>query len=162
MQHTPEMLEKLGYSIFNVPAFWILGYSLALFLLTLGREITKDVIDFRGDRIFGSKTIPIQIGVKATKSVLITVYAVFGGALTWAYMQYLHVHMGMTTVFAVITLILIAQIALIFKARTKKTLFVYGPPEQYDHHDHHSECLPRQTQYRILFFLTHGHAPRRS
>lgn len=116
----PEMLEKLGYSIFNVPAFWILGYSLALFLLTLGREITKDVIDFRGDRIFGSKTIPIQIGVKATKSVLITVYAIFGGALTWAYMQYLHVHMGMTTVFAVITLILIAQIALIFKARTKK------------------------------------------
>lgn len=116
----PEVIEELGYSIFNVPAFWIIGFSAVLFVLTLAREITKDVVDFRGDRIFGSKTIPIQLGVKATKSILISVYAVFGALFTWAYLQYLSVHIGMTTVFLMICLLLIAQIALIFKARTKK------------------------------------------
>ncbi|MEQ9186867.1 MAG: geranylgeranylglycerol-phosphate geranylgeranyltransferase [Cryomorphaceae bacterium] len=116
----PEMLAKLGYSIFNVPAFWILGYSISIFILTLGREIAKDVVDFRGDRIFGAKTIPIQIGVKATKSVLITVYAIFIAGFTWAYFQYLHVHIGMTTVFFFVALLIVTKIALIIKARTKK------------------------------------------
>lgn len=124
-QAHPEIIEKLGYSIFNVPAYWIMGYSVAIFLLTLTREITKDVIDFRGDRIFGSKTVPIQIGVKATKSVLISLYALFGALFTWVYIQFLHVHLGMTTVFFVGVLILLAEIALIFKARTKKH-FLYS------------------------------------
>ena len=81
-QAHPEVVEQLGYSIFNVPAFWIIGLSSAIFILTLAREITKDVIDFRGDRIFGSRSIPVQVGVKSTKSILISVYAVFGAAFT--------------------------------------------------------------------------------
>jgi 4-hydroxybenzoate polyprenyltransferase len=116
----PELVEQLGFSIFNVPAFWILGFSGMMFLLTLAREVSKDVIDFRGDRIFGSKTIPIVLGIKATKSILISLYALFGGILSWLYISFLSVHLGMTTVFYATILLLLAEIALIFKARTKK------------------------------------------
>ena len=119
-QAHPEVVEQLGYSIFNVPAFWIIGLSSAIFILTLAREITKDVIDFRGDRIFGSRSIPVQVGVKSTKSILISVYAVFGAAFTWVFLEYLHVHMGMTTVFSALILLIVAQMVLIFRARTKK------------------------------------------
>lgn len=116
----PELIQQLGYSIFNIPAYWIIGLSSALFLLTLAREITKDVIDVRGDRLFGAKTVPIQLGVKTTKSILITIYAIFGAAFTWVYIEFLHVHLGMTTIFSVVVLLLLAQITLIFKARTKR------------------------------------------
>lgn len=116
----PEIVEKLGYSIFNIPAYWIIGFSGAIFSLTLAREISKDVIDIRGDRMFGSRTIPIQWGVKATKSVLISVYTIIGAVYTWFHFQYLSVHLGMTTLFSIVCLLLIGQIGLIFKARTKK------------------------------------------
>lgn len=115
----PESVQQLGYSIFNIPAFWLLGLSAAIFLLTLIREITKDVIDLRGDRIFGSKTIPVRFGIKATKSILILLYALFGGLLTWVYFEFLSVHIGMKTVFSVSVLMVIFACILLFRAKTK-------------------------------------------
>lgn len=116
----PEMIEELGFSIFNVPAYWTIGLASALFLLTLVREVTKDVIDIRGDKAFGANTIPLALGVKNTKSIIIALYAIFGALYAWVYFQYLSVHLGMTTVFAVLNLLLVLQIILIIRARTKK------------------------------------------
>ena len=116
----PEIIEELGYSIFNIPAYWTIGLASALFLLTLVREVTKDVIDIRGDRTVGANTIPIALGVKNTKSILITIYVVFGTLYSWVYFEYLNVHIGMTTVFFAINLLLVLQIILIVRARTKK------------------------------------------
>ncbi len=116
----PEIIEELGYSIFNIPAYWTIGLASALFLLTLVREVTKDVIDIRGDRTVGANTIPIALGVKNTKSILITIYVVFGTLYSWVYFEYLNVHIGMTTVFFAINLLLVLQIILIVRGRTKK------------------------------------------
>ena len=116
----PEIIEELGYSIFNIPAYWTIGLASALFLLTLVREVTKDVIDIRGDRTVGANTIPIALGVKNTKSILITIYVVFETLYSWVYFEYLNVHIGMTTVFFAINLLLVLQIILIVRARTKK------------------------------------------
>ncbi|MEX2595845.1 MAG: geranylgeranylglycerol-phosphate geranylgeranyltransferase [Salibacteraceae bacterium] len=118
-QAHPESIQELGYSIFNVPAFWVIGYAIILFLLTLIREITKDVIDLRGDRIYGSKTIPIQTGIKTTKYILIGLYAAFGAIFSWFYFDYLSVHTGMTTLFFIVALLLVFEIILIIRARTK-------------------------------------------
>lgn len=115
----PESVKQLGYSIFNIPAFWLMGLSGCIFLLTLIREISKDVIDLRGDRIFGSRTIPVRFGVRVTKSILIGLYALFGALFTWVYFEYLSVHIGMSTVFAVVALSIILEFILIFRARTK-------------------------------------------
>jgi len=116
----PELLKEYGYSIFNIPAYWVIGFSVILFLLTLIREVTKDVIDIRGDRMFGASTFPIRFGVKASKSLIIALYAVFGAGLSWAYFSFLHVHLGMGTIFSIVVLLLILQLILIFRAKTKK------------------------------------------
>ena len=116
----PELIKEYGYSIFNIPAYWVIGFSVVIFLLTLIREVTKDVIDIRGDKLFGALTFPIRFGVKASKSLIIVLYAIFGGALTWAYSSFLNEYPGMGTIFSLLALLLILQIILIFRARTKK------------------------------------------
>ena len=55
---------QLNYSL-------ILSYSLFAFVLSLIREIIKDTEDMRGDGKFDCKTIPIVIGVRKTKSILL-------------------------------------------------------------------------------------------
>jgi 4-hydroxybenzoate polyprenyltransferase len=50
--------------------YWVAGFSLFAFLTTLAREIIKDIEDFEGDTAHGRNTLPIVIGVPATKIVV--------------------------------------------------------------------------------------------
>lgn len=45
----------------------ICGYALFAFLLTLVREIVKDIEDFEGDTVYGRNTLPVHFGIKASK-----------------------------------------------------------------------------------------------
>lgn len=61
---------KMGYTQeLAVLLFYISGYVLFAFLLTMAREITKDVSDMKGDKQYGSKTIPIVWGVVVAKVI---------------------------------------------------------------------------------------------
>ncbi|MBI9053822.1 MAG: geranylgeranylglycerol-phosphate geranylgeranyltransferase [Bacteroidales bacterium] len=51
---------------------WVSAFSLFAFLLTMIREIIKDVEDFEGDSAYGRKTMPIVLGVLNTKIVITT------------------------------------------------------------------------------------------
>jgi 4-hydroxybenzoate polyprenyltransferase len=55
----------------------IVAYSFFAFTLTLLREIIKDTEDIRGDGKFDCKTIPIILGVRKTKSILLNLTAIF-------------------------------------------------------------------------------------
>ncbi|GAB4377980.1 MAG: hypothetical protein Kow0075_07350 [Salibacteraceae bacterium] len=106
-------------SVFNAPAFWVIGYSVLFFFLTLLREIGKDIRDYRGDKQFGSRTIPVVIGIKWTKTVLIFGYLIIAASLLWSHNRYFS-GVGMITA----TTYLLAALAIInailtFKARTK-------------------------------------------
>ncbi len=57
---------------FNYIFIWVTGFSLFAFITTLIREIIKDAEDFEGDHAYGMHTIPIKLGMKATK-IIITV-----------------------------------------------------------------------------------------
>lgn len=46
---------------------WVLGYSIFAFLLSLIREIVKDMEDIEGDKAFGCKTFPIVFGIDKSK-----------------------------------------------------------------------------------------------
>ena len=46
---------------------WGLGYTLFAFLLTLQREMVKDIEDLEGDRTYGRNTLPIAFGLKAAR-----------------------------------------------------------------------------------------------
>ncbi|WP_235917540.1 geranylgeranylglycerol-phosphate geranylgeranyltransferase [Hymenobacter busanensis] len=68
----PELLLRTGHT-----AVW--GYALAAFLLTVVREIIKDVEDMRGDAQHDCRTLPIVVGVARSKWVV----AVFLLSLLW-------------------------------------------------------------------------------
>lgn len=58
----------------TVPLVWAMVFA---FEITLIREITKDVEDIRGDLSFDLRTLPIQIGIRQTKTVLFFLYISF-------------------------------------------------------------------------------------
>lgn len=128
----PEVIEALGYSLFNIPAYWIMGYALVIAVLTLAREITKDVIDIKGDRYFGCRTVPIVMGIKKTKSLLIATYTLFALVLIYLYLK-TEGDFAKTPVilvyyqllFVVLLISVVSQFILIFRARTKRH-FLYS------------------------------------
>ena len=119
-QAHPEIIKELGFSIFNIPAYWILGYAGIFGVLTLIREITKDIIDVRGDKAYGSNTLPIAIGIKSTKTILISLYVVFSLVLLVIYTAFLSVHSNQirAIVFALVVG-MVAQTSIIFASKTK-------------------------------------------
>lgn len=55
----------------NINLLGIIIYSFFAFIVSLIREIAKDIEDIRGDEKFRAKTLPIVIGIRKTKNVMI-------------------------------------------------------------------------------------------
>jgi 4-hydroxybenzoate polyprenyltransferase len=82
---------------FKILFYFILGFAGFAFLLTLVREIQKDLADVRGDMQAGCKTMPVVLGVRRTKLVvtvllgvsviliLMVAYYLFGDWITLIY-----------------------------------------------------------------------------
>lgn len=68
------MIVNLLYPPFNS---FILIYSLFAMVITLVREIVKDMEDWKGDNTFGCKTLPIIWGIRKTKMLLYFLLALF-------------------------------------------------------------------------------------
>jgi len=49
--------------------YWVGGFALFAFLTTLIREIIKDTEDFEGDAAYGRNTIPVVIGIPASRII---------------------------------------------------------------------------------------------
>ncbi len=61
----------ISYRIdFSYLFYWVCVFGFFAFLTTLIREIIKDIEDFEGDCAFGSKTLPIIVGVKKSKIII--------------------------------------------------------------------------------------------
>lgn len=73
-------------SNFNFIFYFVLAYSGFSFLSTFVREIIKDMEDFIGDKEFGRNTIPIALGMKAAKAIV--VFLILGMMVLLAYPQY--------------------------------------------------------------------------
>ncbi|MEM1628692.1 MAG: geranylgeranylglycerol-phosphate geranylgeranyltransferase [Desulfurococcaceae archaeon] len=71
-----------GYVLFTAKDVLALVamFSTTIFLVTLAREILKAIQDLEGDKLCGYKTIPIKIGVRKAKHLMIIV-AVMGVAM---------------------------------------------------------------------------------
>lgn len=72
-----------GLSVFVIYVlYWqnlelIAMYAIFAFFISLIREIIKDLEDIEGDEKFGCKTLPIAIGVVATKRIIYTITLLF-------------------------------------------------------------------------------------
>lgn len=60
--------------------FLIDFYCIFAFFLSLLREIVKDLEDIEGDKAINCKTLPIIIGVNATKKILVIISILFTGS----------------------------------------------------------------------------------
>jgi len=73
----------------KVIVYWVGGYAFFAFMLTLAREIIKDIEDFEGDTSLGRNTIPVHFGVKTSKLIAATILALTLIALILAFSAYL-------------------------------------------------------------------------
>ncbi len=74
----PETRELLA----NVAEICV-DYALFSFVISLAREITKDLEDVEGDAKTGMNTMPIAFGIYTTKIIAFAVTAVACGTLLW-------------------------------------------------------------------------------
>jgi 4-hydroxybenzoate polyprenyltransferase len=82
----PEFVEN-GYLNLSDVLHVTQAIALFAFVITLLREIIKDVEDYEGDMEYGCKTMPIVIGIARTKFVLTFILAIVVFSLGW--LQYL-------------------------------------------------------------------------
>ena len=74
---------------FNYIFYWIAGFGFFAFLLTLIREIIKDMEDFEGDSAYGMNTIPIILGTKSTKIILASLIIVCLASILWVLVEFI-------------------------------------------------------------------------
>ncbi len=68
---------------------WSAGVSLFAFLLTLIREIIKDMEDYEGDLSFGRRSMPVVAGLDATRYTVVGLVLVTVGLLVWVVLSQL-------------------------------------------------------------------------
>lgn len=87
------------YSIFVILFF----YFAFAFLLSFARELSKDIEDMEGDRLYGCRTLPIVIGVPRTKWIifgilgLVVALIIYIQALQYFGRDFISVYMIFTT-----------------------------------------------------------------
>ena len=82
-----EML--LHNASFNYIFAWVGGFSFFAFLTTLVRELIKDTEDLEGDAAYGMKTVPIVLGIKWTRVVVVVLIAMTLFMLIYLLLKYI-------------------------------------------------------------------------
>lgn len=109
---------------FNFLAYWFIAYSLFVFLITLIREIIKDVEDVKGDRAIGATTLPIVLGEKWARIISSMLMVTAIGALVYTRLNYLIDTISSAFIVVAITLLVINIVVLwidkhvVFRAST--------------------------------------------
>jgi 4-hydroxybenzoate polyprenyltransferase len=94
-----NILLETGYN-FNFLFKFIGGFAIFVFLMTFLREIIKDIQDYKGDKAFGLKTLPIAFGVKKAKIISLMIILILVIAI--GVIQYLQLVNGDTLSFSYI------------------------------------------------------------
>jgi 4-hydroxybenzoate polyprenyltransferase len=69
-------INAVTLPVFNFIFYWVGGFALFAFLLTLAREIIKDIEDFEGDVAHGRNTVPVILGVMSAKIVSVSLIGI--------------------------------------------------------------------------------------
>lgn len=70
---------------FNDIRNWVVGVSVFALITTLLREMIKDIEDYEGDNDYGCRTVPIVLGIKNAKVIIVSLIIL--SMLTLAYLQ---------------------------------------------------------------------------
>jgi 4-hydroxybenzoate polyprenyltransferase len=84
-----DLVTRFKLSITSL-TYWVGGYALFAFLLTLVREIIKDIEDFEGDTVFGRNTLPIYLGINSARIITASILFVTLIVLVYLFAAYLN------------------------------------------------------------------------
>lgn len=118
------LLNRAGIKLYEIkPITQITGGIIVFaFVLSLMREIIKDAEDMEGDSAFQCKSLPLVIGIKATRKLLLIVTAVLLILLVLAQIHLNNMNFPMVIAWLLITVEIPALLLmfLLFRAKTKK------------------------------------------
>ena len=120
-----DILLEYGIN-FNGLFAWVGGFAFFAFLSNLVREIIKDVEDFEGDLAFGRNTLPVILGIKITKLIVILLILANISTISYVFIKYLlytvNGNYDLITMFYLLLFLIIPFIYLgwsVFKASNK-------------------------------------------
>ena len=100
--------------------YWVLAFSFFAFITNLMREIIKDIEDFEGDSAYGRNSLPVVLGVKASKIIIIILSLFVLGALIYLYFTFLNDPITIIYFSLFLYLPFLFLIGKLIKAKTKK------------------------------------------
>jgi len=89
------------------------GYAIFAFLMTMVREIVKDMEDLEGDSLVGCKTIPVVLGISRSKYIVAGFMVVMIGLLGYAQVILLRMEMVMGFWYLLVTVQTVAVFFLV-------------------------------------------------
>ena len=98
----------------------VLFYSLFAFMTGLLREIVKDIEDRKGDALFGSRTLPIVLGIYQTKRVLFLLALLFL-AFLMGFVIYSYRFINIFLALYIVALVLIPTIGFLIQLKKADT-----------------------------------------
>ena len=110
-----DAVAQLGVN-FEEIMLWSFGYAIFAFLLTLLREMVKDIEDVEGDRTYGRNTISIAFGIQVARHIAIGVGLVTFIAFIFAQICKLHDVYSLVFINIGITMPFLYSLMLLFKA----------------------------------------------
>lgn len=114
-----ELLISYQVNIIHI-VYWIGGFAFFAFMTTLIRELIKDMEDFRGDKVIGRRSMPVVLGLKYTKSIVIMLIIITIMALLWVFLFYLSDMITLVYMIIGLLLPLLFLVYSLIKASSKK------------------------------------------
>lgn len=112
LSNNPLILSASKELMLRVLPF-VLIYTVFAFLMTLIREIIKDVEDYNGDSVTRCRTMPIVLGIKRTKTILYIMIAVLMSLLF--YYTFILFNLKLYVAFVMMLLIVVCSFFLVLR-----------------------------------------------
>lgn len=109
-----------NHAFINMVFYWIGGFSYFAFLLTLIREIVKDVEDFEGDAAFGRNSLPVALGIPYTKLILYLLIALAAVSVMFIYFKFLTDTITLLYFLLLLVIPMLVLMYLVYKASGRK------------------------------------------
>lgn len=117
VDNTVVMFNRSEWIWLNRIIFFVAGFA---FLISLIREMIKDIEDIEGDKRYGCKTLPVVIGTKAVKWISISTMAALMIILVFVQYYLISINFNLTGYYFFIIQFLIGYfIYFLFKAKEK-------------------------------------------
>jgi 4-hydroxybenzoate polyprenyltransferase len=99
--------------------YWVGGFAVFAFLMTLAREIIKDIEDFEGDTEYGKNTVPVVAGIKTAKTIAVSLLVITIALIYLAWHFYVNdkITLIYISVTVIVPLLYVAYLVLFGKSR---------------------------------------------